>query len=414
MRSLFSKQQNNSLSQSERDELQALREENKKLTLAFDEVRHVSDRVAKGELSARVINWDEYGDLSTTLSNLNKSYDLVDAFIRESTASLEAANNKEYHRTFMTQGILGDFGRAADSINKTAQSMQESDVLHKTQLNELADQFESQVLEIIGSLSVSSQKANENANQVISNADETKQMATSVAAAAEEATTNVATVAAAAQQLSASVGEIEKQVSASTLNTKEAASNAETTSGTISELSKASETIGNVVKLIGDIANQTNMLALNATIESARAGEAGRGFAVVATEVKALAQQTTDATNGIAAQISEIQSKTNESVSAVGSIRDGIEELNAISKAIAGAIAEQTAAMLDMSRNITEASQGASDVSMHINNVSTNTNITLSLAQELVTASDEVETQTNLLKEQSEGFVLSIRKMGNS
>jgi len=88
--------------------------------------------------------------------------------------------------------------------------------------------------------------------------------------------------------------------------------------------------------------------------------------------------------------------------------------LNAISKAIAGAIAEQTAAMLDMSRNITEASQGASDVSMHINNVSTNTNITLSLAQELVTASDEVETQTNLLKEQSEGFVLSIRKMGNS
>lgn len=413
MKFLFKKNQSNLSTTVDATELQSLRDENNELKRALEEVRKVSGSVAKGDLSARIIHWDEFGELSPTLANLNQSYDLVDAFIREASASLDAAKNKEYHRTFMTDGILGDFGRAAQIINSAAKSMKDSDELRKAQLLELADQFEHQVVEIVGSLSIASQNTNENAKKVISNADETTQMATSVAAAAEEATTNVATVAAAAQQLSATVEVIEAQVSASARSTIEAAGNIDKTSGTISELSLASETIGNVVKLIGDIANQTNMLALNATIESARAGEAGRGFAVVATEVKALARQTTEATNGIAAQISEIQIKTNESVSAVGNIKEVIGKLDLIAKAIAAAISEQAAAMLDISRNITEASQGASDVSRHINNVSRNTNTTLSLAQELIGASNDVESQTNRLKDQSEGFVLRIRNMGN-
>jgi twitching motility protein PilJ len=86
------------------------------------------------------------------------------------------------------------------------------------------------------------------------------------------------------------------------------------TSKRIKRLGESSQEIGNIVELINDIAEQTNILALNASIQASMAGEAGRGFAVVADEVQRLAERSTNATKQIEVLVRTIQTDTNEAV----------------------------------------------------------------------------------------------------
>jgi twitching motility protein PilJ len=86
------------------------------------------------------------------------------------------------------------------------------------------------------------------------------------------------------------------------------------TSKRIKRLGESSQEIGNIVELISDIAEQTNILALNASIQASMAGEAGRGFAVVADEVQRLAERAANATKQIEVLVRTIQTDTNEAV----------------------------------------------------------------------------------------------------
>src|SRR5471032_217767 len=106
----------------------------------------------------------------------------------------------------------------------------------------------------------------------------------------------------------------------------------------VGKLAQSGQQIGQVVKVITSIAEQTHLLALNATIEAARAGEAGKGFAVVANEVKELAKETARATEDISAKIEAIQSDTKSAVEAIGCIRSIIHKISDYQHSIAGAV----------------------------------------------------------------------------
>src|SRR5437879_9116907 len=133
-------------------------------------------------------------------------------------------------------------------------------------------------------------------------------------------------VAAATEELSISVDDIGRRVHESNRIAEAAVLQAQQTDGRIGKLSRAAQEIGDVVKLITAIAEQTNLLALNATIEAARAGEAGRGFAVVASEDKSLASQTASATAEISSHIFGMQGATPDPAAGIKEIRGTIAQ----------------------------------------------------------------------------------------
>jgi methyl-accepting chemotaxis protein len=189
-------------------------------------------------------------------------------------------------------------------------------------------------------------------------------------AASQSAGSNVNSVAGATEELVASVGEIGRQTERSAEIAARAVARASETDKQIQGLAEAAQKVGDVVKLITDIAEQTNLLALNATIEAARAGEAGKGFAVVASEVKNLANQTAHATEEIAQQIAAIQGETKTAVSAIQGISSIVAEINQIAAAIAAAIEQQDSATREIARNVEGASSGTQSVSTSIGHVS--------------------------------------------
>ncbi len=230
-------------------------------------------------------------------------------------------------------------------------------------IKERVAEFRIMLSEAVGRFATMAGEMSEAARNLNDVTDAARSDSASLKHSAEQNAADMNSAAGATVQLSASTDEISRQVVHSASAVHETVADAARTDEVVAGLATAAQRIGEIVQIIHSIAAQTNLLALNATIEAARAGEAGKGFAVVAQEVKALASQTSKATDEISAQIAGIQAASTQTVDAIRKIRGRVGELGSIADIIATAVEEQTITTKSMVQNMDSAARATQEVS---------------------------------------------------
>ena len=359
-----------------------------KITRPITGLIDVAEGIAVGDVSksVEVTSRDEIGVLAETFRKLTE-------YIKELAGAAEQI--------------------AANNLTIEVEPKSEKDVLGHS--------FKTMITNLTGIV----RKLSESADQLVSAATEIASTSEQMSRGSNNQAEQVGLVSTAIEEMSVTIIESSKNAGEATDTSKSASDTAtsggqivnETIQGlqkiadvvhesaeSIAKLASSADQIGEIVGVIDDIADQTNLLALNAAIEAARAGEQGRGFAVVADEVRKLAERTGKATGEITNMIKGIQTETEE---AVQSMESGVQEVDKGRELADKAgnslteIVNVSQSMMDMIRQIAtateEQSTAAEQISKNIENVA-------SVTKETATGAEQAAAAAGQLNKNAEGL----------
>ncbi|MEZ6192499.1 MAG: carbonic anhydrase [Phycisphaerales bacterium] len=325
--------------------------------------------------------------------------------------------------------LIRNITNAAGKVLRVLQSVARGDLtnepLNDTKTDEMAqlaratDRMSKSLRDLVEELNATAREVAGAATEIAASSEEMAQgmgeqnhQVTQISAAVEEMSASIIEVArksveaASNAQESGKVAEEGGRVVSETIEGMNEISGAVSASAaSVSELGKRGEQIGEIIKVINDIADQTNLLALNAAIEAARAGEHGRGFAVVADEVRKLADRTTKATEEIGDSIKAIQTETEQAVQRMESgtqqVRVGVEKATlagqSLEQIVAGA--QHVAGMIQSIAAAAEQQSAASEqVSRGVQSVSAVTNQSTEGANQAAMAANQLSSKAEQLQ----------------
>ncbi len=330
----------------------------KRFVRPIKEATKVAQAIASGDLDAKMKSRssDEIGQLSNSLNTMaGKLRKMIQDFEEKSA---EAENEAQRCRLASEQ--------AENAVRQAENARREGMIQASGRIESLATQLNHATEQFHGTVDQASRGANKQSMRAEETATAMEQMnaavlevaknASSSAEASDEARTKAQLGAKVVSQVVAAISQVRNKA-------QELKSN-------MADLDRQAEAIDQVMNVITDIADQTNLLALNAAIEAARAGEAGRGFAVVADEVRKLAEKTMAATKEVGTTVMGIQNGTRSNVQNVEQAVELVEHATGLAEQSGDALSEIVTlveAVSDQVRSIATASEQQSSTSEEIN-----------------------------------------------
>ncbi|MCL2708098.1 MAG: methyl-accepting chemotaxis protein [Defluviitaleaceae bacterium] len=383
------------------------------LTSLYKDIASLVQDASNGNLSSRVDVAKYKGDWASLMSELNNLMEAIIAPIDEARTVMENVSEGIFDYK-MTGDYRGDFLTIKESINKTVTNISSYIEEISETLGALAsDDFDRDITrEYVG-------KFSDIKNALLNIIDKFNTVISSIASASEQVAAGAKiisdssmTLATGATEQASSVEELNATIHTINENTEQNANDAKDASrlagdlksyavkgnedmekmlGSMNGIKESSGRISKIIKVIDDIAFQTNLLALNAAVEAARAGEHGRGFSVVAGEVRSLAGKTQLSARETAELIEEAIDRVNEGT---GVANQTDEALKSIVKE-AGRVADIIAGI---SKSSDEQALAIGEVMTGINQITDVVQNNSATAEESASASQELASQSDVLK----------------